>query len=334
MTDSGGVNVQGIAAWHGPGLRSAAGTTTVSYSRLPRPLLYESWLRFGRPRAEELVGPIDVAWASSMIMMPTVAAPVVATVHDLGFLDRPAHNSRRGRSFFPRAWERVRHRADRIVCPSQVVADSCREHGIDQERLRVVPWGVSSPLSTVGSADTVRRRLDLPDSFVLWVGTLEPRKNLDGLVEAVSRMPGLELVVVGPDGWNVDGTDVLAPLGNRVHRLGQVDEHDLSALYRLASVFAYPSLLEGFGLPVLEAMAHGTPVVTSMGTATEEVAGGSARLVDPRDPASIAAAVESVFDEHQKTSDLVARGRRRAAELTWTATARGYESIFRSVAGE
>lgn len=328
------VNIQGLAAWHRRTARAVAGELgPVSYSLLPRPALYESWLRLGRPLVEDMIGPVDVVWASSMIAVPTASAPLVATVHDLGFLDRPEHNSRRGRSFFPRAWDAVRQRADRFVCPSRVVARSCEEHGVAAERIDVVPWGVSAPISTADSAAAVCSRYDLPERFVLWVGTLEPRKNLWRLVEAVRRLPSTELVVVGPTGWNIDGADVLAPLGERVHRLGYVDEHQLSSLYRRAAVFAYPSLLEGFGLPVLEAMAHGTPVVTGAGTATEEVAAGAARLVDPLDPVAISAAIEAALDNDQDTRDLVARGRKRAQELTWSATADRYAAIFRTVVG-
>ena len=328
------INTQGIAAWHRSSTRSRATELgPVTFAPLPRRLLYESWLRLGRPLVEKHVGPVDVVWASSMIPVPT-AAPLVATVHDLGFLDQPEHNSRRGRSFFPRAWTIVRQRARIVVCPSQVVADDCLRHGVDAARLRVVPWGVSAPICAAEGAEVVRGAFGLPERFALWVGTLEPRKNLPGLVEAVRRMPGLDLAVVGPAGWNLDGADVLAPLGDRVHRLGVVDDHQLSALYRAASVFAYPSFLEGFGLPVLEAMAHGTPVVTAEGTATAEVAGGAARLVDPHDPAAIAAAIEAALDDTEATEKLVVRGRRRAQELTWTATAERYADIFQEVAGD
>ena len=149
----------------------------------------------------------------------------------------------------------------------------------------------------------------------------------------MERLPDLHLAVVGPRGWNVNGSDVLGPLGNRAHRLGFVDDHDLSALYRAASVFAYPSLAEGFGLPVLEAMAHGTPVVTAEGTATAEVATGSARLVDPIDPDSIAAAIEATLAKPETTELLVARGRQRAEELTWDRSAEHYAAVLCEAAG-
>ncbi|MCP3991584.1 MAG: glycosyltransferase family 4 protein [Actinomycetia bacterium] len=323
-----GLNIQGVAAWHRRGERAvASGVGSITYLPVPRRLLYESWLRFGWPRVERHIGPVDVVWASSMIPVPS-EAPMVATVHDLGFLDRPEHTSRRGRSFFPRAWAAIRDQAEIIVCPSQVVADDCQRRGVSSERLRVIPWGVSAPISGCEATESIRRSKGLPECFVLWVGTLEPRKNLHRLVEAMERIPDLHLAVVGPRGWNVDGTDVLAPLGGRAHRLGFVDDHDLSALYRAASVFAYPSILEGFGLPVLEAMAHGTPVVTAEATATAEVAAGTARLVDPNDPEAIAAAIEATLAEPEITKQLVAQGRRRAKELTWARTAEHYASVL------
>ena len=326
------VSTQGLAAWHRPSRRRLGlDIGPVTFVPIPRRVLYESWLRLALPSVERQLGPVDVVWASSMIPVPT-AAPLVVTVHDLGFLDQPEHNSRRGRSFFPRAWAIVCERARIVVCPSQVVANDCRRHGINGARLRVVPWGVSPPLSTADGAEAVRVGFGLPERFALWVGTLEPRKNLPGLVEAVRRVSGLDLAVVGPPGWNLDGADVLAPLGDRVHRLGVVDDYQLSALYRAASVFVYPSFLEGFGLPVLEAMAHGTPVVASAGTATAEVAGGTARLVDPYDSGAIADAIEAALDDVEITEQLVVGGRERAQELTWAATAERYADIFTDVA--
>lgn len=343
------IKVEALAAWHrpsrrppslaGPALRGVDRTTpggwtsgAVRYAPLPRPALYEAWLRTGRPSVESLVGPVDVVWAASMIMPPTTA-PTVATVHDLGFLENTARLSRRGRSFFPRVWSVVGERARLIVCPSQVVADDCVRHGIEPDRLRVIPWGVSSPMSRPEDAETVRRRLDLPKRFVLWVGTLEPRKNLPRLVEAMTQIPETALAVVGPDGWNLDGGDVLAPLGERVHRLGIVDDYTLSALYRAATVFAFPSLLEGFGLPVLEAMSHGTPVVTSAVGATAEVAGDGARLVDPLDPTAIAAGIEAALVDDESTEQLVVRGLARARALSWPTTARLYADSFVEAVG-
>ncbi len=324
-----------LAAWHRPAHRHPVGLGElgpVRFAPLPRPLLYESWLRLGQPRIEPWTGPVDVVWAAAMVMAPS-RAPVVATVHDLGFLDNPERNSRRGRDFFPRAWAAVGERAAAVVCPSQVVADDCARHGLDPARVRVVPWGVDATPVADAEAEAARLRHGLPASFALWVGTLEPRKNLDRLVAAVGQVPGLHLAVVGPPGWNLDGRDVLGPLADRVHRLGPVTDADLGALYRAAAVFVFPSLLEGFGLPVLEAMAQGTPVVTSAATATAEAAGDAALLVDPLDVDALAAAVASVLDDPALAVDLARRGRQRAAERSWAATAAGYATVFRDVVG-
>jgi glycosyltransferase involved in cell wall biosynthesis len=327
------IDVRGIAAWHRPDRRRrATDLGAVRYLPLHRRMLYEGWLQVERPTVEQAVGPVDVTWAAATVPPPT-SSPLVSTVHDLGFLDHPERSSRRGRAFFPRIWAEVRDRSARIVCPSQVVADQCREHGVDPGRLAVIPWGVAPPISRPAEAEEVRRRLALPERFALWVGTLEPRKNLPRLVRAMIEVPDLPLVVVGPTGWNLDGDDVLAPLGDRARRLGPVDDATLSALYRAATVFVFPSLLEGFGLPVLEAMAHGTPVVTGDSTSTAEIAGGAARLVDVHDPAAIARAVREVADpSDDRTSALIEKGLHRAGELTWKATADAYAAVFRQVA--
>ena len=334
LADLDDVSTVPLAAWHRRSLRSVveaelvAGVEPIAYLPMPRPLLYESWLRLDRPGVSRSVGPFDVAWASSMIPLPT-SGPQVATIHDLDFLDNPQHGSRRGRSFFPRAFAATVDRADLIVCPSQVVADDCVRHGIEASRIRVVWWGVREPICPKPAAAIICRSFGLPERFLLWVGTMEPRKNLHRLVEAMAMLDGPPLAVVGPPGWNLDGEDVLAPLGDRVHRLGLVDEMELSALYRGASAFVYPSLAEGFGLPVLEAMIHGTPVITSAGTATEEVAGGAAELVDPKDPESIAAGTDLVLAENGSTMrNRIDRGLRRSHHMSWSATARGYRDVF------
>jgi len=334
MVADGRVDPRPVAAWHRPDERSRApaGIGPVSHLPLPRPVLYEAWIRVDRPLVERWSGTIDLTWASSMIPVAS-RSPLVATVHDLEFLANPALNSRRGRSFFPRAWAAARDRAAAVVCPSQVVADECVANGVEVDRLRVVPWGVRPPACPADDAERIRAALGLPPAFVLWVGTLEPRKNLRRLVEAMRLVDNeLAFVVVGPDGWEVDGADLLGPLGHRVHRLGRVDELQLSALYRAATVFALPSLAEGFGLPVLEAMAHGTAVVTSAGTATEEVAAGAAALVDPTDPEEIAAGIEAAAAGDAITLQRIERGVTRAGELTWSSTAAGYIDVFEEVA--
>ena len=181
-----------------------------------------------------------------------------------------------------------------------------------------------------------RRRLGLTRPYVLFVGTIEPRKNLGGLIGAVARLAGREvdLVVVGPDGWNEDLDARLGGLdgtGIGVHRLGFQPPDALPALYAGAAAFCYPSLSEGFGMPVLDAMAHGAPVVTSLGTATAEVAGDAGLLVDPHDVAAIGDALARVLDDPALADGLRERGRIRAADYTWDRTADLTARAYREV---
>jgi glycosyltransferase involved in cell wall biosynthesis len=324
----GDIDLVGVAAAH----RDNAGeshdlTIPVCHSRLPRPALYESWLRLERPRIEGLTGACDVVWASAMVPPPRSSAAMVSTVHDLEFLDHPEWHTRRGLRFFPRAFAATADRSDIIVCPSRTVADRCAATGFDPERIRVVPWGVSAVRVRHEEVREIVEHYRLPERFVLWVGTNEPRKNLDGLVAAMGPLR-IPLVVVGPEGWNINAGSVLAPLGQRCQHLGQVPERDLHCLYAAATVFAFPSHAEGFGLPVLEAMAQGTPVITSVGTATEEAAGGAALLVDPSDPQTVATAIQQVIDDDDLAADLRQRGLDRAGEMTWDNTAKGYRQAF------
>ena len=330
-----GIGLAAFAAWHRASERHRGGTLPVPVTHIPvpRPLLYESWIRFDRPSVDRWIGSTDVVWASTMVPIAT-SAPLVVTVHDLEFLDNPAHNSRRGRRFFPRAWEAARRRASLLVCPSAVVAADVVRHGGDRDRVRVVPWGVTAAETVdAETVERVRRRHRLPDRFALWVGTLEPRKNVPRLVAALGALDDpIPLALVGPDGWSVDGDDVLGPLGDRAHRLGAVSDHDLAALYRAATVFVLPSLAEGFGLCILEAMAQGTPVVTSQATATAEVAGDAAVLVDPTDPCAIASGIAAVLADDGDVAAMIERGHRRVAAHTWAATAEGYAAAFRCAA--
>jgi glycosyltransferase involved in cell wall biosynthesis len=175
----------------------------------------------------------------------------------------------------------------------------------------------------------VRRRFAVPERFALFVGTIEPRKNLGRLLEAhAAATPDLPLLVVGPDGWGESG---LAPAPG-VRRLGRVGTAELSTLYDLATALVYPSLLEGFGLPVLEAMAHGTAALTSATTSTAEVAGDTGLLVDPLDVAAIGDALVSVRDDPERWARLGEAARVRAASFSWAATGRRIADVYDEVA--
>ncbi len=297
-------------------------TGSVAMLPLGRPLLYDAWTRLNWPKVEAVTGPIEVAHATGLVPCAT-SAPLSVTVHDLAFRRDPAKFTRRGVRIMNRSLEVIRRRAARVICSSRATYDDCVEAGLDPDRLRVVPLGVDAAAVAPADVRRVRRRYQLPDDFVLFVGTREPRKNLDRLADAVVRS-GHVLVVAGADGWG----DRPATGRNHVRFLGFVPGDDLAALYAAASVFAYPSESEGFGLPVAEAMGQGTPVVTSVATSTEEVAGGAAVLVDPFDVADIARGIDEALSAADRLAEL---GRARAGELSWRRSAELTLAVYREV---
>jgi glycosyltransferase involved in cell wall biosynthesis len=244
------------------------------------------------------------------------ALPLVATVHDLAVFRHPEAFNRWTRTYSPHVVPRVLAAARRIVAVSEFTRRELIELlRVPDEKIRVVPNGVDEEFTPGGPA--------ADGEYILAVGTLEPRKNLARLVEAM-RQNTTELRVVGARGWGE--VDVG---GNGVRWLGEVTDAELARQYRGARCVAYPSLYEGFGIPVLEAMACGAPVVTSRGTAMEEVADGAAVLVDPSDPADLAAGIERAVAHRD---ELVARGLERARAFRWDAVAAATLDVYREAA--
>jgi glycosyltransferase involved in cell wall biosynthesis len=237
---------------------------------------------------------------------------VVVTVHDLAVLRHPGTFNQWTRRYSRFAVPRVARAARRVIAVSEFTRREVVELlGVPEERIRVIPNGVGEPFCPDGPA--------AEGDYVLAVGTLEPRKNLAAAQEAAQGL-GVELRVVGARGWGdvqVDGW------------LGRVSDDELAALYRGARCLVYPSLYEGFGIPVLEAMACGTPVVTAAGGATEEVAGGAAVLVDTRDPAAIAAGIE---EADARRDELRGRGLERATRFTWERVAAETRAVYEEAA--
>ncbi len=317
------VEVQGVAArHHEPPDPAFAPPVPVAHLPLPRLALYETWHALRRPRVEAATGPVDLVHATA-VAVPGTRAPLVVTVHDLAFLSEPGHATRHGLRFFRRGTELTRRHARLVLVPSEATARECVDAGIGRDRIRVVPWGVTPRAVTDAQRAAVRDQHHLDGPYVLFVGTVEPRKNLRRLVEAVALLdrPDVELVMVGAEGWNEDLAALLDRVPGRARSLGFLAPDQLAPLYDGAAVVAYPSLREGFGLPVLEAMAQGAPVVTSSGTATEEVAGDAAVLVDPRSVEAIAAGLDRVLGDVALATDLGRAARDRAATFTWARTA-------------
>jgi glycosyltransferase involved in cell wall biosynthesis len=255
---------------------------------------------------------LDVLHCTTFRGPRRASVPTVLTVHDLAILRSPEAFPRWHRLYGRAGLRKVLRSADAIVAVSELTRDEIVELvGVPGERIRVVPNGVDAVFTADGPAE--------PGDYVLAVATLEPRKNLERTVDA-ARLAGVELRVVGARGWG----GIAVP-----GWVGEIPDSELAALYRGARAVLYPSLYEGFGLPVLEAMACGTPVVTSRGTAMEEVAGGAAVLVGPLDVDSIAA---GIGEAEARRGELVPLGLARAREFTWERAADGVEALWKELA--
>jgi glycosyltransferase involved in cell wall biosynthesis len=265
--------------------------------RVPRRVLVALWERGLPPK----LGP--------HVHAPTPLAPLpgaVVTVHDVVPWTHPETLTPRGVAWHRRVIAKAARQARALVVPTQAVADQLRTHLRVEVPVHVVPNGVTK---LVGE-----KPADLPDRYVLAVGTIEPRKGFGLLVRATERLR-VPLVVIGPQGWG--GVDLRAP---HVTLLGKVSDERLASVLAGATVLAAPSLAEGFGLPVLEAMAAGVPVVHSDDPALVEVAGGAGTVVRRGDLESLTEGLRAVLTDPRHT---VEAGVTRASEFTWANTARG-----------
>jgi glycosyltransferase involved in cell wall biosynthesis len=329
-----GIELRGVAARHSaPPVPPYEPPMPVHHLGLPRIALYDSWHYLRRPRVDGATGPIDAIHATT-IAIPPRSAPLVVTIHDLAFVHDPTHFTTRGLRFFRRGLTLAHRDADLIVCPSDATARDCLAAGFEQDRVAVVPMGVQSEPASEEEVARARRRYGLHRPYLLWTGTIEPRKNLARLLLAYRSLGGdVDLVLVGPRGWKGDLDALMDEDRTGIKALGFVPQSDLGPLYAGATVFCFPSLLEGFGFPVLEAMAQGTPVVTSEGTSTEELARDAGVLVDPTDPEDIARGIRSVMEDEGLARRLRDAGPARSATYTWERTAELMAACYEKVAG-
>lgn len=313
---------------------------------LPRPLLYDLWTvgHIAGPQmlSRRLRG-VDVVHAPSLAVPPVRrGTALVVTVHDAAHERFPQMYPRRGLAFHRRGMRAARDRADAVICPTAAAAaDVARLGGIGRDRIHVVHHGVDTVDVTAGLVEGARRRHGVgAGPYVLWVGTLEPRKNLPLLLDAFEllvredRCGDTRLVLVGPSGWLDTASDVArrtGALGDRLVTTGSVSRDDLHALYAGAEMFAFPSTHEGFGLPVLEAMSQGTPVVCSADAAVREVAGGAARVVEAADPVSWADAIGAVLSDPAESDRLASAGRTRARDFDWSRCAEQTVAVYSAV---
>jgi glycosyltransferase involved in cell wall biosynthesis len=328
------------AAYASAGLTTElAGATTVL--SLPRPLLYESWLRLGVPALPDL-GSADLVHAPSAAVPPRGKRPLVVTVHDAAPELFPEAFPSRGVRFHRMGLEAAARRADAVIAVSSAAAEEIAARSrVGAERITVVHNGVRPRVVDDETLERVLRREGLwQRRYVLWIGSLEPRKAVGTLTAAMGglrrrrRDLEVETVLAGYDGWLGEGqvrSEDRAVLGSSLHQLGRVSEEQLWALYRGAEVFVLPSVHEGFGLPLLEAMSQGTAVLASDIPALREVSGGAAVLVPSGDRRAWDEALETLLDDGGWRQRLEQAGIARSRELSVDRMVAGTNAVYRKV---
>ncbi|MBV9323964.1 MAG: glycosyltransferase family 4 protein [Chloroflexi bacterium] len=313
------------------------------HARRGLPLNKTLWMQALLPLQLSRVAP-DVCHFTNSVASWWTPCPSIVTIHDTTLWMFPRYHPRRRllamRPFIPPG---ARHASAIIAVSAATKRDVVRTLNVPESKVHVIYEAAAPhfrPLGREGAVEAVRHKYGLPESFILYVGTIEPRKNLTRLFQAFDlvRRQGCRsatLALVGNRGWS--DASILASverlgLNGAVRVLGHAPTEDVVALYNLADVVALPSLYEGFGLPLIEAMACGTPVVTSPNGSLAEIAGGAAEFVDPTQVESIAAGLKAVLSDGDKRAALHAAGLERAAQFSWEATAEQTRTLYASVA--
>jgi glycosyltransferase involved in cell wall biosynthesis len=296
------------------------------------------WWSFGLPRYLRRSLPHVFHGTNFEIPFRSVC-PTVVTIHDLSLLLYPQTHQRR------RVW-RARHRlplmarrANMIITVSEAVQSEINKHlKIPLEKIAVVHSAARQLFTPMEKqkAEEIRKRLNVRENFLLYVGTIEPRKNLSLLVRAfeeslLGKERGMQLVLAGKKGWLVDELYTSlqeSPTGKHVHFTGHLDDDELCALYSSCKLFVYPSLYEGFGLPPLEAMACGAPVLASRIPSISEVVESAAQLVSPNSSREFAEAMRDLTGNDAKREQLIAAGFQRVAEFSWVRTAEQTRAVY------
>lgn len=314
---------------------------------LPGRFFYFLWKKGGFPPFEWLAGKNELIHFPNFIVRPFRSGKAVVTIHDLSFVRFPRFAEKKNLDFLNRWIPFSLEKASKILVVSEFTKKEMLEvYGIDEKKVVVAPNGVSDkfkPEIDPGRIEQVCRKYRLPGSFMLAVGTLEPRKNVSLLIKALSHLKKQKsevppLVLVGPPGWNKEYERLKAlveekGLTESVKFLFYVERGDMRALYSAARLLVFPSVYEGFGLPVLEAMACATPVIASNAASLPEVSGEAALQVPPDDPQAWSEAVDALWDDAERQKEMAAAGLEQVKKFTWKRTAQktleAYEQALR-----
>ena len=329
----GGLDLRELAGPASPGFEG------IRRLRVPTRLLYKLWSATGRPRVDDLLGGVDVYHATNYFLPPVRRARRIATFYDLAFLRAPDLCSPKIVGPFAKGVPRFAREADAILtCSESSKRDIAELCGVAPEKVTVAYGAVGEdvrPVPRDEAAALVKREYGIDGPYVLFVSTIEPRKNVGGLIRAfaeVAKEFPHTLVLAGGAGWNVDGVEGMAEtlgLGDRVRFTGYVREgRHLPALYSAADVFVLPSFYEGFGLPVLEAMTCGCPVITANNSSLPEVGGDAAVYVEAGEVDDIARALCEVLGDEAKRRSMAERGVAQARRFSWASSARTVLDLY------
>ena len=323
-------------------LPSALGANFVwKPTRLSPRALARIWHRLKIPLpVETFTGNIDLYHATDFVLPPThPKTRTILQVHDLSFVRVPETASPRLKAYLDRVVPASAQRADHIIADSQATKDDLQSlYGIPANKMTVLHGGVDARFTPANreAIQAVREKYQLDQwTFILSVGTVQPRKNYERLIQALARLRqngyDIHLVIAGGKGWLDDPIYRMIDttgMHSYVHFIGFVDDNDMPAHYSAADCFAFPSLYEGFGLPVLEAMACHTPVLTSTVSSLPEAAGNAAVLVDPYDLDAIIDGLEQIISDTTLRNLLIEQGAQQASQFTWRVSARKLYEIY------
>ena len=342
----GSMKITPVSAWSGlegealSVLQAETGLEILPWGQKLTPL---TWSFLNSPKLENgLSSPVDLVHAVALGYPVATNKPYVVTVHDIGPLTHPEYFTPKGTWIMKRSLKQMVDRAAAIICVSHSTANELESYcgGSVADRIQVVHEGISEEFQAPAD-DSGRALLDtlgLGDTpYILSAGAISPRKNTRRIIQALSRLKDRiphHLVLVGGKGWSdeqVHSELAKSGIADRVHLTGYATDEQLKGLFAGASVYVHPSLYEGFGLTVLEAMAQGCPVVTSNVYSLPEVAGDAGVLIDPTSVDEIADAIEAICSDEVLAADLSIRGQERTKAFSWSECATGVMDVYRKV---
>jgi glycosyltransferase involved in cell wall biosynthesis len=323
-------------------LGELAGRVGHKHVPIPTRILYAVWNALGTPKVDNMLGGVDVYHATNFYLPPTRTAKTVLTIHDLAFWAKPEWCSPKIVGPFFKAVGHAAKNADHIMAYSEATKrDIVRFLDANPEKITVAPMAVDEAFAPLPRDEATKRATKdygVETPFLLFVSTLEPRKNIPTLLEAFAKIADdipHNLVLIGSVGWNAEPIfEAIDKLGlqDRVIRPGFVPHMELPVFYCAADAFVFPTHYEGFGLPLLEALTCGCPVVTSDNSSVPEVTGDAALASDANDVDAIAANILRVLNESDLREDMISKGQRHAQRYSWGNMAQATLDVYRSVA--